>query len=171
MISGVGFIVLQWPWVWPWPLNHLPHDNVTWKVESKKKEVDWQSRQYPPKSPQNKTTFIFICQWLFLSLYILLSGWSRISQTGAPTPKGVAKLLFGQFLSKNCTKMKNFWTRGGHPCTPLGSSTTGSFEHFTACLSHTTIFTELNALHEVYTHLIIDFKQNEDEGKLRNAVN
>ena len=27
------------------------------------------------------------------------------------------------------------------------------------------IFSDLNTLHEVYTHLIIDFKQNEDEGK------
>ena len=49
---------------------------------------------------------------------------------------------------------------------------TTSFEHFTLRFTHTTIFTDLNTLHEVYTHLIIDFKQNEDEGKkLRHTVN
>ena len=50
----------------------------------------------------------------------MASGGSRISQTGAPTPKGMPSYYFGQFspkLHKNEKKMDR-----AHPWRPLGSA-------------------------------------------------
>ena len=60
-----------------------------------------------------------------LKFVVNLSGRSRISQTGgANFQGGGANLLFGQFFTKNCIKMKEFGPGGGgvrpwrHPLDP-----------------------------------------------------
>ena len=39
-------------------------------------------------------------------------------EEGAPTPEGSANILFDQFFSKHCMKIKKFWPRGRVPSVP-----------------------------------------------------
>ena len=54
----------------------------------------------------------------------MASGGSRISQTGAPTPKGMPSYYFGQFSPKLHKNEKKNGPRGGVliPGAPLGSA-------------------------------------------------
>ena len=60
--------------------------------------------------------------------YCNLNQWriQDFPEGGARQPeRGGANLLFDQFFSENCMKMKKFWSRGGGalPCAPLRSAT------------------------------------------------